>query len=413
MGSKFIWLSRLVHLKSLVVLISLLFIASSAVAEMPTQEELYQMLKEQQKEIETLKHQQKKTDQKADAVADVVESKTSLTATSSETPGWWQNTQLGGYGELHYNGGDKDQIDLHRFVFMINHQFNDKIRFFSEVEIEHALSGDDEPGEVEIEQAYVEFDLNAEHRAKAGVFLIPIGLINEHHEPTTFFGVERNPVETNIIPSTWWEAGVGVSGELPASLNYDLAFHSGLETPVDGSNAFKVRNGRQKAAEATAKDGAVTASLSWNGISGVELGGSAQYQNDVTQRTQPENVSAVLLATHANLRKGPVGLKAVYAHWSLDGETVDAVGRDQQAGWYVEPAYYFETPVGEMGIFGRYNQYDNEAGNSVDTEYKQIDVGINYWPHQNVVLKADMAFVDAPSGKKDDNIFNLGVGFTY
>ncbi len=397
----------------LVLISPLLAPISQTVAEMPSQEEMWKMIQQQQQEIKELKNQQKVTDEKTDAVTEVVESQASNTSNDNDAPGWWKNTQIGGYGELHYNGGDKDEIDFHRFVIEISHQFNDRIRLFTEWELEHAISGDDEEGEVELEQAYIEFDLTEEHQARAGVFLLPVGIMNEHHEPTTFFGVERNPVESNIIPTTWWEAGVGVSGELPANFQYDLAFHSGLETPIDGSNAFKIRNGRQKASKASAKDGAVTAALNWNGIAGVKLGASAQYQNDITQRTQAEDVSAVLLATNADIRKGPLGLRAVYAHWSLDGSTVDAVGRDQQAGWYVEPAYYIDTPAGDVGIFGRYNQYDNEAGNSADTEYEQIDVGLNFWPHQNVVLKVDMAFVDAPAGGMDDEILNLGVGFNY
>ena len=39
-------------------------------------------------------------------------------------------------------------------------RLNDRIRFFSELELEHLLSGDDKAGEVELEQAFVEFNLN-------------------------------------------------------------------------------------------------------------------------------------------------------------------------------------------------------------------------------------------------------------
>jgi hypothetical protein len=295
----------------------------------------------------------------------------------------------------------------------VSHQFSESVRLFTEIELEHSVAGDDQAGEVELEQAYVELDVNEEHRAKAGVFLVPAGMLNERHEPTRFFGVERNPVEVNIIPSTWWEAGVGASGDLPADLRYDIAFHSGLKTPVEGSKAFKIRDGRQKVAKASAKDGALTARLRWIGVSGVEIGATGQYQNDITQSSSSEDVSAVLLAAHADIRQGPLGLKALYAHWNLDGEAPKAFGRDEQDGWFVEPGYYFDTEIGEVGIFGRYSIYDNESGDSMDSEYQQIDFGINYWPHQNVVLKADMALIDAPQGKTDDDILNLGVGFTF
>ena len=121
-------------------------------------------------------------------------------------------THVGGYGELHYNnledGNDSKSrsVDFHRFVLFFAHEFNDDIRFFSEVEIEHAFisdendgSGNGSPGEVELEQAYIEFDIYDDMQIKGGIFLVPVGILNETHEPPTFYGVERNPIEKNII----------------------------------------------------------------------------------------------------------------------------------------------------------------------------------------------------------------------
>jgi len=116
-------------------------------------------------------------------------------------------TTIGGYGELQYNnleanGTDQKQIDFHRFVLEFGHDFNDHIRFFSEVELEHALVETGAPGAVELEQAYIQIDLDDTSSLTTGVFLLPIGIINETHEPTTYYGVERNPVEHDIIPAT-------------------------------------------------------------------------------------------------------------------------------------------------------------------------------------------------------------------
>ncbi len=402
------------QINALLGLVALTAVASPAMAEpMPSQSEMWKIIQAQQQQIKELSDKLDKTEKKADAVTEVVETKSAAGEPKSGAGSWAERTQLGGYGELHYNGGDKDKIDFHRFVLLVKHQFSDSVRMFSELELEHALTGGDEPGEVELEQAYLEFDLTKEHRAKAGLFLLPVGIINEHHEPPTFFGVERNPVESNIIPSTWWEGGVGISGEMPANLRYDLAFHSGLKTEIEGDNAFKIRGGRQKVADAEAKDGAVTARLSWLATSGVEIGAAGQYQNDITQRSQAEGVSAVMLETHADIRKGPFGLRALYAHWNLGGDAPELLGRDVQDGWYVEPAYYLSSSVGEFGFFARYNSFDNESGDSKSSDIEQVDTGINYWPVENVVLKADIAFVNQPEGKKDDNILNLGVGFAY
>ena len=80
-------------------------------------------------------------------------------------------------------------------------------------------------GEIELEQAYVEYDLTENHHAKAGVFLLPVGILNETHEPPTFYGVERNPVESNIIPTTWWAGGIAANGEIAPGWSYDIGVH--------------------------------------------------------------------------------------------------------------------------------------------------------------------------------------------
>ncbi|MEK9765788.1 MAG: porin, partial [Thalassolituus sp.] len=117
---------------------------------------------------------------------------------------------LGGYGEMHLNlnQGSDNEIDFHRYVLFVGKEFNDKVRFFSELELEHSLAGDGKPGEVELEQAYVEVDVADNTQVKTGLFLLPVGILNETHEPETFYGVERNNVEKRIIPTTWWEGGV-------------------------------------------------------------------------------------------------------------------------------------------------------------------------------------------------------------
>jgi hypothetical protein len=403
---------------------------------LPSQEEMWEMLQAQQKEIAELKARLEKTNQKVEKTSQkavkaeqkAVQAEKKVDATSvqvekavanagSVAPGWWQHTQLGGYGEMHYNGlkDGNDQIDFHRFVLFVGHDFTEDLRMFSELELEHSLSGEGEPGEVELEQAYIEMDLTESQQAKAGLFLVPVGILNETHEPPTFFGVERNPVETNIIPTTWWEGGVGFSGALAEGFGYDFAVHSGLSTPTTGASAFKIRNGRQKVANAEADSGAVTGRIKWTGMPGVELGASAQYQQDMAQNDFAEEVPATLVETHADIRRGPWGLRALYARWDLDANAAETLGRDIQHGWYVEPSYRFTTSIGEVGVFGRYNQWNNEAGLSSMDDSLQYDFGVNFWPHKQVVLKADFAIVDNSSGSglSDDEILNLGVGFQF
>jgi len=326
-------------------------------------------------------------------------------------------TTVGGYGELHYNnltgpdGERKKVLDLHRFVIFVNHEFNDDIRFFSEFEIEHAFiadnndgSGDTSPGEVEVEQAFVQFDVGESSKIDAGVFLIPVGILNETHEPPTFYGVERNPVEKNIIPVTWWEGGTMFTSRFDSGFSYDVALTSGL---ADGTS---IRGGRQKTAKAKANNLAATARAQYTGISGLTLSGTAQYQDDMTQDTTDEIGSATMIEAHAIWNVADFTLTGLYANWDIDvgaGADQEDKDKDSQDGGYLEASYKF-TP--EWGVFVRQNEWDN--GGTGDTSKSQTDIGFNYWPHENVVIKADYQTQSFAAADNFDG-FNLGVGYQF
>ncbi len=392
-------------------------VSATAHADMSVEERLKAMetrLNALETENQELKGKLKATEQKVDAASEQVE-KVASSAPSGKAS-WADKTSLGGYGELHYNnlegkGGasNKEEIDFHRFVLFLGHEFNSRTRFFSELEVEHALAGEGKKGEVEIEQAYVEFDLNDNHRAKAGLFLIPVGILNETHEPPTFYGVERNPIEAAIIPATWWAGGAAVSGQLGSGFAYDVAIHEGLSVPSTGSNSYRPRSGRQKTSEARATDLATTARLKWTGIPGVELAASFQHQSDITQGLDPTAGSANLYELHGVINKGPFGLRALYAQWNLDGNGPAAIGADKQMGWYVEPSFRISE---QWGVFARYNLWDNQAGDNLGSKKKQADFGVNFWPHPDVVLKADYQKQDNDDGRNQDG-FNLGVGYQF
>lgn len=325
------------------------------------------------------------------------------------------DTTIGGYGELHYNnwsydkGGDKKELDLHRFVVFINHEFNDSIRFFSEFEIEHAFvedtDGGTNGGAVEVEQAYIQFDLSDNTKANAGVFLIPVGILNETHEPTTFYGVERNPVESNIIPTTWWEGGAMLSGYYASGFSYDLALSSGLD---GGTN---IRGGRQKTSKASADNLALTFRIKYTGISGLELATTVQAQDDMTQDSSDAIDGATMVEAHARWNVADFTFTGLYARWDIDVNTAATQAdkdKDTQDGGYLEASYKLNP---EFGVFVRQNEWDN--GGSGDTSISQTDVGFNYWPHENVVLKADYVTHDNNDDAKDYDGFNLGVGYQF
>ncbi len=324
-------------------------------------------------------------------------------------------TTVGGYGELHYNnlsdgnnaGNELKQLDFHRFVLFVNHEFNDDIRLFTELEIEHAFVEDTEDGSnggaVELEQAYVQFDLTDNTKADVGLFLIPVGIINETHEPPTFYGVERNPVEKNIIPTTWWEGGAMFSGNNDSGFSYDVAITSGLDGGVN------IRDGRQKVSKATANNLAATGRIKYTGISGLTLSLTGQYQDDMTQDSSDDIGSATMVETHARWNIADFTFTGLYARWDIDvkeSATQSEKDQDVQDGAYIEASYKIHP---KFGIFVRQNKWDN--GGSADTKEKQTDAGFNYWPHENVVIKADYQAQNDAVENLDG--FNLGLGYQF
>src|SRR5207248_3478228 len=102
----------------------------------------------------------------------------------------------------------------------------------SECEVETAVASASDVGGFEVERFYVDRRLGDSVSARGGLFLMPFGLLNEHHEPTRFYGVQRHFVENIIIPSTWREGGLGFHGNTDIGIGWD----AGLTTGVNLAN---------------------------------------------------------------------------------------------------------------------------------------------------------------------------------
>jgi hypothetical protein len=408
--------------------------SSPASAAEQTLEALWEIVQSQQLEIErlstaldTTRLELATTDQKAQ----ITEQQLDITANYLEqfednrsTTASANRTSIGGYGELHYNNvdatdPDRDfkEIDFHRFVTYMGHEFTDRIRFFSEIEIEHSLVKDTDDGssggELEIEQAYLEFDLNDNHLARGGLFLVPIGILNETHEPNTFYGVERNNVENIIIPGTWWEAGASASGHYGNGLSWDVALHSGLQMATDGSSAFTVRGGRQKVSNANAENLALTTRLKYTGLPGLELAGTLHYQDDATQVSGDGLDDGTLMSLHGIWNWRLFQLRALWSQWQFDGDLVELAGADKQTGWYVEPSVRLGRNAHDWGF---YTRFEDVKGARTQDQFDQWEVGLNYWPTAQVVLKfnyreRDHDLISALG--RDFKAIDLGIGYQF
>ena len=364
-----------------------------------------------------LKTQLEETQQQVENNSNAVETVSDNYEAEGETTHWYDKTTIGGYGELHYNNWnstngkkDKDEIDFHRFVLFFGHEFSDKLRLFAELELEHAVTGDGFGGEVELEQAYIEYDFTDQASAKAGVVLMPVGILNETHEPTTFYGVERNQVEKFIIPTTWWEAGLFGNYHFENGVSLD----AGVATGLDVDNSVYIRGGRGKVSKQKAKDGSLAGRVKYTGLPGLELAASLIWQANMSQSTPGVNVGGGFLSefhviySH-QLGPGTLQGKALYSRWDIDTPIDEA---SAQWGWYLEPAYRMPTSIGDIGVYGRYSKLDYyKAKNQQVAIYEG---GVNWWLHEDVVFKADYFYEDGQSiGRTNIHGFDLGIGYQF
>ncbi|MHB1333651.1 MAG: hypothetical protein ACYCY1_13735 [Sulfuriferula sp.] len=361
------------------------------------------------------------------------------TAVASTAPAHENATTISGYGEAVYNnyrdGSVKDQADLRRFVLFFGHRFNDRLRLYSELEVEHALVESGQ-GELAMEQAYLEYGLTPSVNLRAGLMLMPLGFLNENHEPPTFYGVERTEVESRIIPSTWRELGMGVQGRL---LDNVLEYNVGIVTSLDASKysgaSSGVRSMRSKGFKAAANDLALYAGLNyrqpgWSIGAGLFSGNTAQNGVGSTSSSflAGKDARMTLWDIHGKYSIGDLELLGLYARGTL-GDTLAinnaagiASGSGNAApqsfyGWYGQAAYHV-WKQGEMRLspFVRYERYNTQA--SVDAGFTAnplndetvMTAGANFNLSREVVLKAD--YQNHKTDTKKDR-FDLGVGYMF
>jgi len=348
------------------------------------------------------------------------------------------STNIAGYGEARYSkfrqSGDAT-ADLQRFVFGFNHRFDEGLTLHSEVEIEHAVVSSEDAGEAEIEQAWVNYRMSDAVNFKGGLFLIPIGILNETHEPPTYYGVQRNQVETRVIPTTWRELGVGTHGVFGEGFRYDVGvttnFDSGkLDDPTTG-----IRSAHQEGQLANARDLAVYGALNYRRPGLLAGGGVFTGNTGQNGASNPalQGVAArfTMWDVHAQYRVAGLDLQALYAAGTLgdaDKVTAALVAADpatafaapkSMKGAYVQAAYHvYKQGNLDVAPFVRVERIDikqqEDPANGLfqdPNNNERIKVaGVNVWVHPQVVLKAD---IQRYATDKTQDRFNLGLGFMF
>lgn len=341
------------------------------------------------------------------------------------------STTVGGYGELHYNepeGTAKGQLDFHRFVVYLNHEFNDWIGFYSETEIEHAVAGEGYSGSyLSLEQAYVELRAWKLLGFRAGILLAPVGYINLIHEPPTFHGVERPRYHSSTLPTTWREPGAGIFGHFTDNLNYQVYVMSNFRP--DGMNGSSgLRGGRQKGHFASTANMAVTGRLEYMPLLGLNLGASFYTGGLSGGNDALGDAGVTVFAGDLRYGIGNLALRAEAASISIaDADKLNAafdnsVG-DRIDGYYAEAAYNFLPHIvadteQQLYVFGRYERNNTHAavtGFEANPAYDRTDltVGLTYKPTANVAVKLDYQLFDDARDSDARGQFNMGIGYVF
>jgi Phosphate-selective porin O and P len=372
------------------------------------------------------------------------------------------NLRLWGYGEIYYSRQSRDAArttaDLARAVFGIGYRFDDRTEFNSEYEVEHAVASAADVGEFEVEQFYVDRQLIDKATLRAGLFLMPFGFINEHHEPTNFYGMQRNFVETLIIPSTWREGGLSFHGDF----DFGIAWSAGVTTGVNLAHwnfapefpqyttALELANNgpaplqatHQELSLASARHLSQYVALNYFGLPGLDVGGAVFTGKAEPAPGQAGDSRVTLWEGHARWTPGKFDLSALYAHGSISNVADVNLANPGSPnpipsdfyGYFVQAAYQaWEHGDYRLNPFVRWEYYDMGSRYSgAEPQIPQGNVplsdspgdfgmwpanrdrvwttGVNFYVTPHVVFKADYQWFDI---NKAFNRLDLGLGLNF
>ena len=400
--------------------------AGSAIEEQQTDiEELERRIEVLAEEIERLRSGEPETEvtvERARALG--------LAPSAAAAYGIEQGVSIAGYGEMLYENfasSKTSQFDYLRAILYAGYRFNDKFIFNSEIEVEHAK-------EIFVEFAYIDWLAHENFGVRAGLLLIPMGLVNEFHEPNVFLGAERPVTEQSIIPSTWRENGAGVYGSAGDMVSYRAYVVNGLNGAAFSSGG--VRGGRQKGGKAKADNMAFSGRVDITPTPGVFFGGSfyagGSGQGDIAVDGVNYGVRTSIFDVHGQAQFRGLDIRALYAQANLDDTAelnlvlgligASGVGEKMQGG-YVQVGYDVLSQVPAAAGVGltpyiRYEKVDTQAAvaagysRSPSRNNTYTTFGIELKPIPNIAVKFDHMWVnnDAGSGV---NQFNVNVGYAF
>jgi hypothetical protein len=426
------------RLRPTAVALAAMLAGGAACAQSATEAELARRLDALASELAAVKAQLAQLQQQravAPAAAPAAATAATAAAPAAESPSG-PATVIGSYAEINLNvptrAGQTSQADLRRFVLGVQHRVDERTKVVAELEVEHAVASSSDAGEVALEQAYVERQLTPSLALRAGLMLMPAGLLNENHEPTAYYGVERNFVETAIIPSTWREGGVQLVGTYDNGLTLQGGLSTGFDLNKWDATSSEGRESplgaiHQEMALAKSRDVAVFGAANWRGVPGLLLGGSL-FTGGAGQGQTPERARVTLWDLHARWTPGRWDLAALYARGSISHTralNLQNVGNDTLIpsrfdGMYLQAAYKLWSR-GDHSVwpFARWERFNTAAAYAdlgagltpaAARDERVLTVGVNWHFAPGLVAKADVQrFGEA----RERNRVDLGMGWSF
>lgn len=354
-----------------------------------------------------------------------------------------QKLNIGGYATVDMTTPLLDgkrsnsSLDVSRLIMSMGYRFSEKTQFLAEVEFEHVK-------ELYVEQAFLNHTFSDALSFRAGLMLIPMGIINEYHEPSTFNGVLRPAIDNLIIPTTWREIGAGFTGRFQdPGIRYQVYLLNGFSSygtdnkgTLSGS-AF-LRNARQKGAKAFASSPNLTAKIDYYGIKGLKVGVAGYFgdtQSALYNNLDPNNPDLTARADSSVVGIAMVGLDARYTlkGFQARGQWIYSAQSNTGAynaftksdlgsgvtGYYLEAAYnlfrHFNT-THQLTPFVRFEHYDThqkvDAGTTRQDKYlvNEWVAGLGWKPAEGAVFKADIRLRKSAADTNTTPYFNAGVG---
>jgi hypothetical protein len=377
--------------------------------------------------------------------------KSALPETDAELESWYgmgpaaskvyaraSGLSLGGYAEFFVQAptGTDDSArngDMLRFVPYLGYKFSDRILMNTELEFEHGTTSENgrgEEGSVSVEFCYLDFLLSEAVNARAGSLLLPMGFLNEMHEPPFYWGNARPEIERRIIPSTWRELGAGLHGAFGSRLSYRGYVVNGLDATRFDSRG--IREGRQSGNRALFEDVAGVLALRIDPSSSLTVGGAIYAgEADQNQIFDGEEISAMTVVAEGHLEARVRGFRgrALFARSSIEDAAeisaeLETTIPERQWGSYGELGFdlaslFLDPALSSAFLWGRFEVYDFQdevpAGLTKNEalDARSWTVGLDVKPHPNVVLKLDAVIQENEASTPTSDPVRLGAGFIF